>query len=116
MGKFKVNRLACRVPDRARGGSDDRFCCKRDEEREREERDGSEADSGLVEDSTEGEVEPIWDAFGGPWMRASPVPGLSIADQPTGDQGKVKTKSENTDSIEREGRMSHEKGYVQDQI
>lgn len=79
MGKFKVKRLAWRAVGRAPGGSDDLFCCKSDEERERL-CDLSETDSDWVGEST---VE-VWDASGGgPWASRSPVPGeLSMMDQP----------------------------------
>lgn len=46
MGKFKVKRLLCRAEAWARGGSDDRFCCKSDEERESVDFEDSEANSG----------------------------------------------------------------------
>lgn len=46
MGTFKVKRLVCRAEAWARGGSDDRFCCKSDEERESVDLEDSEANSG----------------------------------------------------------------------
>ena len=56
MGKFKVKRLVCRAAAWARGGSDDLFCCKSDEERESVDCEDSETGSGWVGESTEDEV------------------------------------------------------------